>query len=60
MAKFTIEDKTKAVKRYLIDRGSLLRIAKQIGVNKSILQYWVRKYQYHGEKAFSKSYTNYP
>ncbi|MGG0615317.1 transposase [Bacillus altitudinis] len=54
MAKFTIEDKIKAVKRYLVDREPLLGIAKQIGVHKSILQYWVRKYQYHGEKAFSK------
>jgi len=60
LAKFTIEDKIKAVKRYLVDREPLLGIAKQIGVHKSILQYWVRKYQYHGEKAFSKSYTNYP
>ncbi|MEF3087974.1 IS3 family transposase [Bacillus altitudinis] len=60
MAKFTIEDKIKAVKRYLVEREPLLGIAKQIGVHKSILQYWVRKYQYHGEKAFSKSYTNYP
>ncbi|HEK9096880.1 TPA: transposase, partial [Pseudomonas aeruginosa] len=60
LAKFTIEEKIKAVKRYLIDCESLLEITKQIGVHKSILQYWVRKYQYHGKNAFSKSYTNYP
>lgn len=31
-----------------------------MGVHKRILQYWVRKYQYHGKNAFSKSYTSYP
>ncbi|QAV07620.1 IS3 family transposase [Bacillus vallismortis] len=60
MAKFKNEEKINAVLRYINGNESLLGIANHIGVHKRVLQYWVRKYQYHGEKAFLKSYTNYP
>ncbi|TYS10253.1 transposase, partial [Bacillus subtilis] len=60
MTKFTNGEKINAVLRYINGSESLLGIANHIGVHKRILQYWVRKYQYHGEKAFLKSYTNYP
>jgi transposase-like protein len=59
LAKFTDEEKMKAVKRYLEGNEGCGTIAKEIGVHVSNLQFWVRKYEYHGEKAFSKSYTNY-
>lgn len=49
----------KAVKRYLEGNEGCRTIAKEIGVHFSKLQFWARKYEYHGEKAFSKSYANY-
>ncbi|OLN21111.1 transposase [Domibacillus antri] len=58
MAKFTDEEQMKAVKQYLEGNEGCGTIAKEIGVHVSNLQFWVRKYEYHGEKAFSKSYTN--
>ena len=59
MAKFTEEEKMRAVKRYLDGNRGCNTIAKEIGVHVSKLQYWVKKYQYHGEKAFIKTYTKY-
>ena len=59
LAKFTIEEKIQAVKRYLEGNDSCQTIAKEWGVHKSKVQYWVRKHEYHGENAFFKSYTNY-
>lgn len=48
-----------AVKRYLEGSEGLGSIAKEIGANKRSLQYWVKRYEYHGERAFIKSYPNY-
>lgn len=59
LAKFKSEDKIRAVKRYLKGNKGYKNIAEEIGVHKSKLQFWVKKYQYHGEKAFLKGYTNY-
>jgi transposase len=59
MAKFTAEDKIKAVECYLEGKEGYNRIARKIGVHTSKLQYWVKKFQYHGESAFLKGYTNY-
>jgi transposase len=53
------EEKIKAVNRYLEGKEGYSSIAKKIGVHKKIVQYWIRRYEFHGEKAFSKSYTNY-
>ncbi|MCQ6268372.1 IS3 family transposase [Fictibacillus sp. WQ 8-8] len=59
MAKFTKEDKLEAVKRYLEEGEGCCSIANDIGAHKSVVEYWVRRYKYHGECAFIKSYTNY-
>jgi len=59
MAKFTIEEKLKAVKRYSSGKESQREISKSIGVHKSVLQTWIKQYQFHGEKAFEKNYTSY-
>ncbi|PWU68328.1 IS3 family transposase [Gracilibacillus dipsosauri] len=59
MAKFINEEKIVAVKRYLEGNEGYGSIAKEIGVHRSKLGYWIKKYQYHGEKAFLKGYTNY-
>ncbi len=59
LTKFTKEEKIKAVKRYLEGNAGCHTIATEIGVHVSNLQYWVKKYQYHGELAFVKSYQKY-
>lgn len=59
MAKFTAEEKLKAVKQYLNGKESQQAIANSIGVVKSVFQTWIKQYQFHGEKAFEKSYTSY-
>lgn len=59
MAKFSVEEKLKAVKRYISGKESQRTIADSIGVHKSVLQKWIKQYQFHGEKAFEKGYTSY-
>jgi transposase len=59
LAKFTAEEKIKAVKRYLKGHTGCPTIAQEIGVHVSKLQYWVKKYQYHGIEAFLNTYTKY-
>ncbi|AFL98511.1 transposase [Desulfitobacterium dehalogenans ATCC 51507] len=59
MAKFTVEEKLKAVKRYLYGKESQREISASIGVHNSNLQTWIKQYQFHGEKAFEKNYTSY-
>ncbi len=59
MAKFTIEEKVKAVKRYINGRESQRTIADSLGVAYPVFRTWIQQYQYHGEKAFEKRYTSY-
>ncbi|GGE37809.1 transposase [Pullulanibacillus camelliae] len=59
MAKFTAMDKLNAVKRYLTSNESQLAFADSIGVDESLLRTWIQQYQYQGDKAFQKGYTNY-
>ncbi len=59
MVKFTAEDKLQAVKCYLNGNKSSNEIAKSIGTdNKAILK-WAKQYEYNGDEAFIKPYTNY-
>ena len=59
MAKFTAEEKLEAVLRYLNTNESYLSIAKSLGTDKMSIIKWVKQYEYHGEEAFIKRYTNY-
>lgn len=59
MAKFTIEEKSKAVKRYLSGKESQKNIVYSIGVALPVFQTWIQQHQFHGEKAFHKGYTPY-
>ncbi|PEL07405.1 IS3 family transposase [Bacillus sp. AFS017336] len=59
MTKFTSDERLIAVKRYLEGDESLKEISDSIGVDHSVFLTWIQKYQYHGEKAFQKSYTSY-
>ncbi|MBT2757785.1 transposase [Mesobacillus foraminis] len=47
MAKFTNDQKARAVKRYLEGNEGYLTIAKEIGVHNRHVQYWERKYEFH-------------
>ncbi|WP_229592166.1 IS3 family transposase [Rossellomorea vietnamensis] len=60
MAKFTQESKLKAAKRYLNELVSYRDLANQVGVDQSILRYWVMLVRHHGDQAFTFPYTNYP
>lgn len=59
MAKFTLEDKLDAVKRYLNGNESSNEIAKSLGTDNKAILNWVKQYEYNGIKAFIKRYTNY-
>lgn len=60
MKMFTTVEKHQVVKRYLTGTISYRDLAKQVGVDNSVLRYWVKLVEYHGEQAFAFPYTNYP
>ena len=59
LAKYTSEEKLQAVLRYLKGNESSVEIAKSIGTDHTAILKWVKLYEYHGEEAFIKRYTNY-
>lgn len=59
MAKFTAQQKTQAVQRYLGGIEGQKTIAKSIGVHPSVLLNWIHQYNHHGVRAFEKRYTTY-
>jgi transposase len=50
MAKFTVEEKLIAVKRYLNGNESQRTVARSIGVHKSVLQTWIQQYEFMEKK----------
>jgi transposase len=60
MAKFTLEYKLQVAKHFLNELVSYRELASQVGVDESILRYWVMLVRYHGDQAFAFPYTNYP
>ncbi|MFI8686132.1 helix-turn-helix domain-containing protein, partial [Rossellomorea sp. NPDC077527] len=60
MAKFTQEHKLYVAKRYLNELVSYRDLAYQVGIDDSILRYWVMLVRHHGDEAFTFPYTNYP
>ena len=59
MSKFTVEDKLKAVERYLTGNESYKTIAESIGALKSLVINWVKLFEAQGEEGFKKGYTSY-
>jgi transposase-like protein len=59
MGKFTPEDKLQSAQRYLNELVSYRDLANQVGVDHSVLRYWVMLVKHHGDQAFSFPYTNY-
>ncbi|MGG1629257.1 IS3 family transposase [Rossellomorea sp. NRS-1567] len=60
MAKFPREYKLQVAKRYLNELVSYRDLANQVGVDQSVLRYWVMLVRHHGDQAFVFPYTNYP
>ncbi|MGD6849920.1 transposase, partial [Rossellomorea aquimaris] len=60
MARFTPKYKLQIAKRYLNELVSYRELANQVGVDDSILRYWVMLVRHHGDQAFVFPYTNYP
>ncbi len=59
MSKFNLELKKEAINQYLSGSAGAKSIAKALGVNHEVLRMWIKQYEYHGLKAFEKSYTAY-
>lgn len=59
MAKFTGGEKLQAALRYLDGKESSYQIARSMGTNHQAILKWVKQYEYIGENAFLKKYTNY-
>jgi transposase len=45
MAKFTVDDKLSAVKRYLDDVESFIAIGRAMGTSESVIMNWVKQYK---------------
>ncbi|WP_429311253.1 transposase [Paenibacillus mucilaginosus] len=48
-----------AIQRYLFGAEGGKSIARALGVNHEVLRMWIKQYEYHGEKAFEKTYRAY-
>ena len=59
MGKFTAKDQIEAVQRYLTGIEGYKNLAKQLGIEPKTFHYWIKKFKYHGEKAFDNTYTPY-
>jgi len=59
LPKFSLDEKLEAIHRYQNGAEGVKTIAKSLGINHEVLRMWVRQYEYHGIKAFEKSYTAY-
>jgi len=59
LTKFTVEEKLLAVNRYLTGKESSYDIGKSLGVAKSLILEWAKRYEHNGVKAFVKPYAAY-
>lgn len=59
MTKFNLEQKMDAILSYQRGKESVKFIAKSLGVNHEVVRMWIKQFEYHGMKAFEKSYTTY-
>ncbi|MFD3448679.1 hypothetical protein ACFDTO_29290 [Microbacteriaceae bacterium 4G12] len=59
MQKFSEAEKLAAVQRYVDGDESCKAIANTLDMDKSDLLLLIKRYEYHGIKAITKSYTTY-
>ena len=50
MAKFTVEDKMLAARKFLEGHDSKKEIARRYGVDRKLLHQWIKLYRHHGEE----------
>lgn len=60
MSKYSNEFKLLVAQRYENEIISYRDLAKQSGIDESVIRYWVLLFQHHGDQAFNFPYTNYP
>lgn len=59
MDKFSSKDKIQTVKRYLEGREGGKTISNSLGVHPRELYQWIKRFEFLGEKAFTKRYITY-
>lgn len=59
MTKYTNHQKLEAVTRFQNSNESVNGIAKSLGIPLTVVQNWIKQFEYHGLAAFEKSYTTY-
>jgi transposase len=59
LSKFNLALKKEAIHQYLSGNEGVKSIARSLGINHEVLRMWIKQYEYHGVKAFEKSYTAY-
>jgi len=59
LSKFNLDMKMEAIHRYLSGNEGVKSIARTLGINHEVLRMWIKQYEYHGTKAFEKTYTAY-
>lgn len=59
MGKYSVEQKLEIIHMYLSSNESFKQVGDHYGINKSIIQRWVTRYQKHGSAAFTRAYTKY-
>jgi transposase len=59
MAKYDEQFKLKIVRRYLSEQAGLRPLARQHGLDDSLLRRWVMAYQQHGRDGLRKKHTSY-
>ncbi|WP_232825798.1 transposase, partial [Algoriphagus litoralis] len=46
--KYSVTFRKEAVDRVLLDKGSVLKVGQDLGIDKSLIRRWVLSYQKHG------------
>ncbi len=59
MSKFNLDLKIEAIHQFTTGTKGVKSIAKSLGINHEVLRMWIKQYEYHGVKAFEKTYTVY-
>lgn len=59
MSRFTKAFKLLVAQRYEKENISYRELENQVGVDNSVIRYWVMLFRHHGDKAFDFPYTNY-
>lgn len=59
MSKYSSEFKISVAREYLQGNVGTTYLASKYGLNESMVRFWCSRYQLHGAKAFTKTYSNY-